>query len=76
MSSPVKVLAATFCVLLVSCGSEDAPTQEASPQAAVVSQQSANSDGEPENAGPELGSLNLVAPRQASETAIAAARAP
>ena len=59
MSSPVKVLAATFCILLVSCGSEDAPTQEASPQVAAVSRQSADSDGEPENAGPELGSFGV-----------------
>ena len=30
MSSPVKVLAAIFCVLLISCGSEDTPVPEAS----------------------------------------------
>ena len=59
MSSPIKVLAATFCILPVSCGSEDAPTQEASPQVAAVSRQSADSDGEPENAGPELGSFGV-----------------
>ena len=59
MSSPVKVLAATFCVLLVSCGPEDAPTQETSPQVAAFSRQSADSDGEPENAGPELGSFGV-----------------
>ena len=51
MSSPIKVLAATFCVLLVSCGSEDAPVREASPQVTAATPQSAGSDGESENAG-------------------------
>ena len=59
MSSPVKVLATTLCVLLVSCGSEDTPTPEASPQVTAAAPQSAGSDGEPENAGPELGSFGI-----------------
>ena len=54
-----KSISSHLRVLLVSCGSEDAPTQEASPQVAAVSRQSAGSDGELENAGPELGSFGV-----------------
>ena len=59
MSSPVKVLAAIFCVLLISCGSEDTPAPEASPQVTAATPQSAGAGGESENAGPELGSFGI-----------------
>ena len=59
MSSPVKVLAAIFCVLLISCGTEDTPAPEASPQVTAATPQSAGAGGEPENAGPELGSFGI-----------------
>ena len=59
MSSPVKVLAAIFCVLLISCGSEDTPAPEVSPQVTAATPQSAGAGGESENAGPELGSFGI-----------------
>ena len=59
MSSPVKVLAAIFCVLLISCGSEDTPVPEASSETTAATPQSAGADGESENAGPQLGSFGV-----------------
>ena len=59
MSSPVKALAAIFCVLLIACGSEDIPVPEASLEATAATPQRAGADGKSENAGPELGSFGV-----------------
>ena len=57
MSSPVKVLAAIFCVLLISCGSEDAPVREASPQVTAATPKAQALTASPKMPDPNLAVL-------------------